>query len=187
MNDPNVSVLIVNSNVKHELTGSEYPDRRRQCEKAAKLLGVPMLRDATLPQLESARSRFNQETDGDLCYRRAKHVITENDRTTAMAAALTKKDWAACGQLMGASHRSMKEDFEITCSEIDRLVEIAQSVDGVIGSRMTGGGFGGCTVSLIETSRTAEILAAITSRYKSATGIDPTAFVTQPAQGAAIR
>ena len=186
MNDPNVSVLIVNSNVKHELTGSEYPDRRRQCEKAAQLLGVPMLRDATLPQLESARSRFNQETDGDLCYRRAKHVITENDRTTAMATALTKKDWATCGQLMGASHQSMKEDFEITCSEIDCLVEIAQSVDGVIGSRMTGGGFGGCTVSLIETNRTAEILDTITSRYQSATGIAPTAFVTQPAQGAKI-
>jgi galactokinase len=186
MNDPNVSVLIVNSNVKHELTGSEYPDRRRQCEKAAKLLGVPMLREATMPQLESARSQFNQESDGDLCYRRAKHVITENDRTTAMAAALTKKDWATCGQLMGASHRSMKEDFEITCSEIDSLVEIAQSVGGVIGSRMTGGGFGGCTVSLIETSRTAEILSAITGRYKSATGIEPAAFVTQPAQGAKV-
>jgi galactokinase len=186
MDDPNVSVLIVNSNVKHELTGSEYPDRRRQCEKAAKLLGVPMLRDATLPQLESARSRFEQESDGDLCYRRAKHVITENDRTTAMASALTKKDWATCGQLMGASHQSMKDDFEITCSEIDRLVEIAQSVNGVIGSRMTGGGFGGCTVSLIETSRTAEILSAITSRYQSATGIEPAAFVTRPAQGAKI-
>jgi len=186
MDDPQVSVLIVNSNVKHELTGSEYPDRRRQCEKAAKLLGVPMLRDATLPQLEAARSRFDQEPDGDLCYRRAKHVITENDRTTAMATALTKGDWATCGKLMGASHQSMKDDFEITCPEIDCLVEIAQSVDGVIGSRMTGGGFGGCTVSLIETNRTAEIVEAITSRYRSATSIDPAAFVTRPAQGAKI-
>ena len=186
MDDPSISVLIVNSNVKHELTGSEYPDRRRQCEKAAKLLGVPMLRDATMPQLESARKQFEQESDGDLCYRRAKHVITENDRTTAMATALTKKDWKTCGQLMGASHQSMKEDFEITCPEIDTLVEIAQSVEGVIGSRMTGGGFGGCTVSLIETSRTAEIMSAITSRYQSATGIEPAAFVTQPAQGAKI-
>jgi galactokinase len=186
MDDPNVSVLIVNSNVKHELTGSEYPDRRRQCEKAAKLLAVPMLRDATLPQLESARNRFNQEPDGDLCYRRAKHVITENDRTTAMATALTQKDWATCGQLMGTSHRSMKEDVEITGEEIDRLVEIAQGTDGVIGSRMTGGGFGGCTVSLIETSRTAEIVKAITKQYQSATGIEPAAFVTRPAQGARI-
>ena len=186
MNDPNVSVLIVNSNVKHELTGSEYPARRRQCEKAAKLLGVLMLRDATLQQLESARDRFVQEPDGDLCYRRAKHVVTENDRTTAMASALIKQNWTTCGQLMGASHKSMKEDFEITCSEIDCLAEIAQSVDGVIGSRMTGGGFGGCTVSLIETNRTAEILSAITNHYKAATGIEPTAFVTQPAQGAHI-
>ena len=186
MDDPSVSVLIVNSNVKHELTGSEYPDRRRQCEKAAKLLGVPMLRDATLQQLESAQSRFDQESDGNLCYRRAKHVITENDRTTAMAAALTKRDWTSCGQLMGASHQSMKEDFEITCPEIDRLVEIAQSVEGVIGSRMTGGGFGGCTVSLIETKRTAEIVETITKQYQSATNIVSAAFVTQPAQGAQV-
>ena len=186
MEDPKVSVLIVNSNVKHQLTGSEYPERRRQCEKAAKLLNVPMLRDATLPQLESARLRFEQEPDGELCYHRARHVITENDRTTAMAAALTRRDWTACGQLMGASHQSMKDDFEITCSEIDCLVEIAQSVDGVIGSRMTGGGFGGCTVSLIETQRTAEILKTITHRYLSTTGIVPAAFVTQPAQGAKI-
>jgi galactokinase len=186
MDDPSVSVLIVNSNVKHELTGSEYPDRRRQCEKAAKLLGVPMLRDATLQQLESARSRFDQESDGNLCYRRAKHVITENDRTAAMAAALTKRDWETCGKLMGASHRSMKEDFEITCPEIDCLVEVAQSVEGVIGSRMTGGGFGGCTVSLIETKRMAEIVETITKQYQSATNIVPVAFVTQPAQGAQI-
>jgi len=80
----------------------------------------------------------------------------------------------------------MKEDFEITCPEIDGLVEIAQSVEGVIGSRMTGGGFGGCTVSLIETRQTEEILKAITSRYQSAVGIEPSAFVTQPAQGARI-
>ena len=145
-----------------------------------------MLRDATLQQLESAQSRFDQESDGNLCYRRAKHVITENDRTTAMATALTKRDWTSCGQLMGASHQSMKEDFEITCPEIDRLVEIAQSVEGVIGSRMTGGGFGGCTVSLIETKRTAEIVEAITKQYQSATNIVPAAFVTQPAQGAQV-
>ena len=184
LDDPSVSVLIVNSNVKHELTGSEYPDRRRQCEKAAELLNVPMLRDATLPMLEAERNRFQQDPDGNLCFCRAKHIITENDRTTAMAAALTKRDWTTCGQLMGASHRSMKEDFEITCPEIDCLVEIAQSVKGVIGSRMTGGGFGGCAVSLIETDRTAAILEEIVSRYQSETGIEPTAFVTRPAQGA---
>ena len=185
-NPTSVSVLIVNSNVKHELTGSEYPDRRRQCEKAATLLGVPMLRDATMPQLESLRCRFDQVPDGDRCYRRAKHVITENDRTTAMAEALTKRDWGTCGTLMEGSHRSMKEDFDITCSEIDCLVDIAQSTSGVIGSRMTGGGFGGCTVSLIDTSRTTQIVETITSRYKSEVGIAPSAFVTQPAQGARI-
>jgi galactokinase len=184
LNDPNVSVLIVNSNVKHSLTGSEYPDRRRQCEKGAKLLNVPMLRDATLSQLETHRSTFGREPDGELCFRRAKHIITENDRTVAMAEALSKKEWKTCGELMYGSHTSMKNDFEITCSEVDLLVEIAARLDGVIGSRMTGGGFGGCTVSLVETSKIDSISKAVTEQYKAKTGITPTIFATQPAQGA---
>ncbi|GHT22646.1 galactokinase [Planctomycetales bacterium] len=186
LDDPSVSVLIVNSNVKHELTGSEYPDRRRQCEKAAKLLGVPILRDATLTLLESKKTLFGSEPDGTVCYRRAKHIVTENDRTLAAGEALSKKDWKTAGKLMNESHTSMKDDFEITVSEIDALVEIAQSLDGVFGSRMTGGGFGGCTVSLIETAKEPAITAAIRERYKAETGIEPTIFATGAAQGATI-
>ncbi|MDR3232106.1 MAG: galactokinase [Planctomycetaceae bacterium] len=183
LDDPAVSVLIVNSNVKHELTGSEYPDRRRQCEKAAKLLGVPFLRDATLPQLESAKPVFDKEPDGGVCYRRAKHVITENDRTVAAAEALAKRDWKTAGRLMYESHASMRDDFEITVSEIDILADIARRLDGVIGSRMTGGGFGGCTVSLIESSKESAITEAINKEYTTATGIKPTIFATTAAQG----
>ncbi len=184
LDDPGVSVLIVNSNVKHELTGSEYPDRRRQCEKAAKLLGVEKLRDATLPMLDAARKIFDVESDGEICFRRAKHIVTENDRTVRMAEALTRKDWKTCGELMNASHDSMRNDFEISCSEIDMLVEIAQNVSGVVGSRMTGGGFGGCTVSLVETDKIDQISAAIADSYKKKTGIEATIFATHPAQGA---
>ncbi|MDR3181589.1 MAG: galactokinase [Planctomycetaceae bacterium] len=184
LDDPSVAVLIVNSNVKHELTGSEYPDRRRQCEKAAKLLGVPFLRDAAMPQLESAKPVFDKEPDGGVCYRRAKHVITENDRTVFAAEALSGKDWKTAGRLMCESHISMRDDFEITVSEIDTLVDIACRLDGVFGSRMTGGGFGGCTVSLIESDKEAEITAAIGREYETRTGIKATIFATTAAQGA---
>ncbi len=190
IDDPDVSVLIINSNVKHELTGSEYPDRRRQCEKAAKLLGVEKLRDATMAMLDAAREKFEGDSDGEICgkicYRRAKHIITENDRTVAAAYALHKKQWQECGKLMYESHDSMRHDFEITCKELDAMVEIAKTVDGVFGCRMTGGGFGGCTVSLVETAKVDAVIAEISSRYKEATGIDPTAFATRPAQGAMV-
>jgi galactokinase len=186
LNDPDITVLIINSNVKHQLTGSEYPDRRRQCEKAAQLLGVPMLRDATLQQLETAQTIFDQEPNGQLCFRRARHIITENSRTVAMADALTHKNWKECGVLMYESHTSMRDDFEITCTEIDVLVEIARSLDGVIGSRMTGGGFGGCTVSLAESSKVGDISEIIKEQYRTRTNIKPTVFATRPAQGAMI-
>jgi galactokinase len=186
LNDPNITVLIINSNVKHQLTGSEYPDRRRQCEKAARLLGVPMLRDATLQQLEMAHATFDKEPDGSCCFRRAHHIVTENSRTTTMADAMTRNDWKTCGLLMYESHASMRDDFEITCTEIDLLVELARSLDGVIGSRMTGGGFGGCTVSLAETSKVGNISESIKKLYRSKTNIEPTIFATRPAQGAMI-
>jgi galactokinase len=186
LNDPDIAVLIINSNVKHQLTGSEYPDRRRQCERAAQLLGVPMLRDATLQQLETAQAVFRQEPDGNLCFRRARHIITENNRTVAMADAMVRNDWKTCGKLMYESHTSMRDDFEITCAEIDILVEMMPSVDGVIGSRMTGGGFGGCTVSFVESSKSMNISKVVTERYKTKTGIEPTIFVTRPAQGTMI-
>ncbi|MDR1269685.1 MAG: galactokinase [Planctomycetaceae bacterium] len=184
--DLDIAVLIINSNVKHQLTGSEYPDRRRQCEKAAQLLGVPMLRDATLRQLEEVQSVFNKEPDGNICFRRARHIITENDRTVDMADEIIHKNWKTCGKLMYESHVSMRDDFEITCAEIDILVEIARSTDGVIGSRMTGGGFGGCTVSLVKSSKAANISKVISKQYKTKTGIEPTFFATRPAQGALI-
>ncbi|MDR0869765.1 MAG: galactokinase [Planctomycetaceae bacterium] len=186
LDDPDVSVLIVNSNVKHELTGSEYPDRRRQCETAAKLLGVELLRDGTLAGLEAAKSLFGKEKEGEICFRRAKHVITEDDRTVAFGEALTAKNWKRCGELMYASHESMKNDFEITCPEIDALVEIAKDTDGTIGSRMTGGGFGGCTVSLVETAKIGSITERITEQYQKKVGKEPTIFATKPAQGASV-
>ena len=140
--DPSVTVLIVNSNVKHELTGSEYPQRRAACEEAARILGVAALRDATLEGLDAARERLSEEH-----YRRARHVISEINRTLHAAEALKGRDWQTVGRLMYASHASLRDDYEVSCEELDLLVEIARSIRRC-GWRDRlpddGGGFGGC-------------------------------------------
>jgi galactokinase len=184
INDPNVSVLIINSNKKHELTGSEYPERRLQCEEAAEILGVPKLRDADLIMLETAYDNLS-----DKQYQRAKHIISENVRTQKMADALLAREWEFCGNLMYQSHFSMCADFEITTPELDLLVSLARLLGvqgGVYGSRMTGGGFGGCTVSLVKTSNVAEVSDRISKDYHEITGIAPTIFATRPAQGVVV-
>ncbi len=189
MSNPAVSVMIVNSNVKHKLTGSEYPTRRNQCEKAAQMLGVSFLRDATLESLRAAKAKLTREFGSDVPFRRARHVITENLRAANMAEALAKSDWKTCGKLMYASHDSLRDDFEVSCKELDLLVEVARQIGpegGMIGSRMTGGGFGGCTVSLVKTDKIDTITQAIRKGYKSRSRPEPTIFVTRPAKGAAI-
>jgi len=184
MSDANVSVLIINSNKKHELTGSEYPERRKQCEEAAEILGVAKLRDADLMMLETAADNLS-----DKQYRRAKHVISEDIRTQKMAEALIAGQWELCGELMYQSHFSMCTDFEITTPELDLLVTLARLIGvdgGIYGSRMTGGGFGGCTVSLVKTDKVAEVSEKITQDYLAVTGIRPAIFATRPAQGASV-
>nr|DBA27888.1 TPA: hypothetical protein GDO54_008333 [Pyxicephalus adspersus] len=147
LTDPKLSVLITNSNVRHELTGSEYSTRRKQCEEAARALNKESLRDATTEELEAKKENLNA-----VCYRRARHVITEIERTAKAAQALEKGDYKLFGKLMVESHNSLRYDYEVSCPELDELVSIALEIPGVYGSRMTGGGFGGCTVTLLETS-----------------------------------
>jgi galactokinase len=184
LDDPDVAVLVINSNVKHELTGSEYPERRAQCEEAAKLLGVATLRDAELEDLERAKPKLTE-----VLYRRGRHVIGEIARTTEAATALQNRDWTRVGELMYASHQSLRDDFEVSTAELDALVELARDIGlagGAIDSRMTGGGFGGCTVTLVRSGREREIAARIGSQYRDRTGIAATAFVTKPARGAHV-
>ncbi len=186
MDDPRVTVLIVNSKVHHELAGGEYARRRSQCESAARKLGVPQLRDADMEDLEAARDRLDA-----IEYRRAAHVIRENQRTPEAANAIARRDWTAVGRLMYASHDSLRDDYEVSCRELDLLVEIARNLGeaggAVIGSRMTGGGFGGCTVSLVRTEKLEDVTSALRQEYTRATGIEPTLFVTRPADGAQRR
>lgn len=181
MRDPNVTVLIINTRVKHALTGSEYPTRRRQCEEAARVLGVPALRDATPVQLESARSRLDP-----VVYRRARHVIGEIARTLEAAEAFRKGDWRRAGKLMYASHASLRDDYEVSCRELDVVVETAHNLGidaGVYGCRMTGGGFGGCAVALVQTGAVAEVQARLRIEYQRRTGIEPGVFVSRPGRG----
>jgi len=184
MTDPSVAVLIINTNVKHELTGSEYPARRKQCETAAKILGVPSLRDATADALERVQGKMDE-----VVFRRARHVIGEIERTVHAAEGVRASNWPTVGQLMYASHRSLRDDYEVSCKELDAVVEIAESIGvkgGVYGCRMTGGGFGGCAVALVKSDAVEAISKKITADYKKQTGIEPTIFVSRPAAGATV-
>ncbi len=184
MTDTSVALLITNTNVKHELTGGEYAQRRSQCEQAAKILGVPSLRDADGEMLEKARGKME-----NVIYRRAKHVIGEIERTLHAAEGIRASNWPTVGQLMYASHFSLKDDYEVSCAELDAVVEIAQAIGlkgGVFGCRMTGGGFGGCTVALVQADKVAAIADRVASEYEKRTKIKPTSFVSRPAAGATV-
>ena len=169
--------------VKHQHAGGEYNSRREACEQGvekmkAKLGPIKALRDVTLEQLEACRALLSE-----LVYRRCKHVITENARVLATEAALAKSDVEEAGRLMSASHVSMRDDYEISCPEIDILVGIAEKIPGVYGSRMTGGGFGGCTVSLVDAARVDAVTAEMRRAYQAATGHVSTIFACTPAAG----
>ncbi|XP_059720760.1 galactokinase [Haemorhous mexicanus] len=175
LSDASLAVLITNSNVRHTLTGSEYPTRRRQCEEAAAALGKASLRDATPAELEEARSHL-----GDEVFRRARHVIGEIARTSEAAEALQDRDYKTFGKLMVESHNSLRDDYEVSCPELDVLVAAALEVDGVYGSRMTGGGFGGCTVTLLEAGAADRAKKHIQEKYSG----KATFYLTKPSGGA---
>jgi galactokinase len=183
---PNLRLLIANSGVSHQHAGGEYNLRREACEEGVGLLSrylgpIQALRDVTPEQLEAKRRKLP-----DLVYRRCRHIVTENARVLEAERALEAGDFVACGQAMNASHVSMQNDFEITCPEVDTLVGLAQTVQGVYGSRMTGGGFGGCTISLVEASAVDKASHILTDGYRIATGLDTDIFVCAPSDGAGL-
>ena len=136
-------LVLINSKVKHELKDSPYNRRRRSCERVAAMLGASLLRDATIEMLDEIRSELPPED-----YFRAKYVIEERDRVLAVCAALNRQDYETVGRKMYETHRGLSQDFDVSCEELDFLVAIARK-NGVTGSRMMGGGFGGCTINLI--------------------------------------
>jgi galactokinase len=184
LDDPGVSIVITNSHVKHELTGSEYPARRKQCEQAVETLarhfdGITALRDATMQQLDQVKGEMDRTA-----YLRARHVIGENERTQRAALAFEGREYAEAGRLMLQSHQTLRDDFEVSCPELDALVELAMQVEGVHGSRMTGGGFGGCTVTLVATEASQRLADHLKAEYPRKAGRAPTCFICRPADGA---
>lgn len=178
-------LVICNSMVKHDLAAAgEYNRRRADCETGVSILRkrlphVRALRDVTLTDLKAHQSELPE-----VVYRRCRHVISENQRVLDAAGALRSGDLGDFGRLMRESHQSMRDDYEISVSELDLLVEIASACDGVYGSRMTGGGFGGCTISLVDSRSVEGFQRTITRKYKDATGISAPVYVCSASQGA---
>lgn len=174
------ALVIVNSGVKHSLAASAYNDRRRECESACGALRVSALCTLTPDQFERNRHLISDP----VCQKRAKHVIYENRRTLDSAAALRRGDLAAFGALMNASHVSLRDDYEVSCAELDFLAETAWRIPGVYGSRMTGGGFGGCTVSLMEQATVERFVPTVKTAYRERFCIDPEIYPITAADGA---
>ena len=181
-----VAVVICDTMVKRELSKGSYNERRRECEQAAARLSerfpsVAQLADVTLEQLTTSRDIL-----ADNLYRRALHVVTENDRVRQAAAALQAGDIRQFGALMNASHQSLRELYDVSIPELDTMVQIAQAFPGVYGARMTGGGFGGCTVNLVEAERANDFREHVSQTYQRKTGIVPNLYDGTPSDGAQI-
>jgi galactokinase len=177
-------IVVCNSRVKHSLASSEYNQRRRDCER-----GIEMMRSA-LPGIRALRdidfSDFSKYKSvlPDSVLRCCRHVITENARTLKAADALQAGDIAEMGVLMSASHQSLRDDYLVSCPELDLLVESAESQPGVLGARMTGGGFGGCTITLVKENAIEDFKENVASRYRAETGLNPDIFVVNASNGA---
>ena len=175
-----VAVVIINSNFRRNLVGSEYNTRREQCETGARFFNKKALRDVTLEEFAAAEQQLDP-----LVAKRVRHVITENARTLEAADALSSGDLQRMGELMAASHASMRDDFEITVAPIDQLVEIVKAEIGPRGGvRMTGGGFGGCIVALMPTDLVDQVKAAVAQQYEAQTDIKETFYVCKASAGA---
>ena len=179
--DPNLTILVSNTKVSHELSDGGYAARRKSTEDGLAAIGKPSWRDATLADLEGAAGEMDEVT-----FRRGRHVVGEIGRTIAAAHALKSRFFATLGGLMYASHDSLRDDFEVSCAELDHLVKTARGLEGVIGARMTGGGFGGSTVTLCRADKAEAIAAALVASYEAEFGFAPEIFATRPAEGARL-
>jgi galactokinase len=181
---PNLQLVICNTMVRHELASGEYNTRRAECEEGVRILRIVLpevraLRDVTLSQLEDHRQNLSAKV-----FARCRHVITENARVNSAVEAFRKGDTAALGSLLRDSHRSLREDYQVSCRELDLMVEIAAAQPGLIGARMTGGGFGGCTINLVESAAVSDFRRNVAAAYSSETGLTPEIYVSPASEGA---
>ncbi len=177
-------VVVCNSTVRHSLASSEYNQRRQACEKGAELLssklpGIKALRDVSIEEFEKHKSILPEAV-----LRCCRHVIAENARTLKAAKALESGNIEEMGKLMSASHQSLRDDYRVSCMELDALVKSAESQPGVLGSRLTGGGFGGCTVNLIKEKNIEAFKENVTYEYQKCTGLTPEIFIVTASEGA---
>jgi galactokinase len=184
INLPNMAIVICDSQVKHELSSSAYNQRVSECQQGLAYLQqalpqIKSLSDIDEQQLEQFQSLINDH----IILKRLRHVVSENARTLKMVEALKTGDTALIGQLMQLSHESLKNDYEVSCPELDTLVDIARSIPGTIGSRMTGGGFGGCTVNLVQEAGLADFMLILTAQYREAFGFEPQIYITPACTG----
>jgi galactokinase len=184
MSLPEAVVLVCDTRVKHELSSSEYNRRRDECLRGVELLrqvlpGIRALRDVSVADFERHGEKLP-----DPVRKRCRHVVAENARTLAAVRALAENELGEFGHLMAESHRSLRDDYEVSCPELDLCVEIASAQTGVYGARMTGGGFGGCTVNLVEKKAVAAVTEALHSTYERKFGRRPDVFASRASQGA---
>jgi len=181
---PDLQLVICNTMVRHELASGEYNARRAECEEGVRSLSVFLpeiraLRDVTLSQLEAHRRNLSPQV-----FARCRHVISENARVKSAVNAFHRGDSKALGPLLQDSHRSLRDDYEVSCRELDLMVEIAIAQPGLIGARMTGGGFGGCTINLVESAAVTDFTRKVAAEYSSRTGLTPEIYVSPASEGA---
>jgi galactokinase len=179
-----VRLMVCNTMVKHEHASGGYNTRRRECEEGLQALkqvlpAIRALRDVTINELEQHRERLTP-----VVYKRVRHVVTENDRVQEAATALSEGGLAHFGRLMADSHRSLRDDYEVSTPELDLMVELANGQNGVHGARMTGGGFGGCTINLVDSGHAEEIQQRLAQNYEARTGLRPTILICEASDGA---
>jgi galactokinase len=183
---PRVRLVICNTMVKHKLQAGEYNVRRAECEEAVRKLasampGIRSLRDVSFEQLAEHRSLLS-----DTLYRRCRHIISENQRVRDVTDLFERGKTEGLRELMAASHESMRADYEISCRELDAMVEIAGQQRGVYGARMTGGGFGGCTINFVDVEHATEFQRRVAAEYESAIGLRPDIYICEASQGAEL-
>lgn len=181
-----IQLVICNTMVKHEIASGEYNRRRAECEEGVRILRAVLpeiraLRDVTAAQLEERRQLLSPKM-----YARCRHVITENDRVQRAVRAFESGDLRLLGPLMSKSHCSLRDDYEVSCKELDLMAEIASAQRGVIGARMTGGGFGGCTVNLVESGAVEAFRQNVAAEYLTRTGLKPEIYVSTASDGVQV-
>ena len=175
-----VSLVVCDTNKPRELVDSEYNLRRAQCEEGARLLGLPSLRPATKEQVMAAREQL-----GEVVFRRCWHVVTENERTLETAQALRRGDLESVGRMIAASHRSLRDYYEVSCPELEAMWQATQAA-GCYGSRLVGAGFGGAVLALVPQQRTRQFVSRVAEAYQEDTGRKPNVFPVQVAEGAQV-